>query len=100
MVDAVKVYIAGPMTGIPGHNFPAFFAAEEILRAQGHEVLNPARNGVCDGWTWADYMRRDLPMLAQADEVHVLPGWHHSRGARLEVHVAHALGMPVREVEA
>ena len=39
------VYIAGPMTGLPDLNYPAFNAAEEALTAAGHAVLNPARNG-------------------------------------------------------
>lgn len=93
----MKVYISGPMTGLPEHNFPAFMAAEDALSARGLEVLNPAQNGVVEGATWADYMRKDLAMLLQADEVYLLPGWIKSKGARLEAEIALALGMPTRE---
>ncbi len=34
-LTGVKVYIAGPMTGLPMFNRPAFFAAEAYLQAQG-----------------------------------------------------------------
>ena len=40
------IYIAGPMRGYPEFNFPAFYAAEERLRARGHAVFNPARRDV------------------------------------------------------
>jgi hypothetical protein len=105
----MKLYIAGPMTGIPDWNYPAFFQAEAELRALGHQVLNPATN---DGDTleealaaagsperpnhpWAYYMKRDLPQVMDVDALVVLPGWQDSKGARLEVHVATAIGLPL-----
>lgn len=48
------IYVSGPMTGYIGHNFPAFFEAEQQLRAAGYDVINPARKGIIDGWTWAE----------------------------------------------
>jgi hypothetical protein len=38
-----RAYIAGPMTGLPEFNFPAFHAAAASLRARGFEVENPAQ---------------------------------------------------------
>jgi hypothetical protein len=93
----VKVYISGPMTGYPEFNYPAFRAAEARLSSLGHEPLNPARHP--EQASWADYLRLDLVDVLAADAVAVLPGWECSRGARLEVHVAHALGMTVLPVE-
>lgn len=94
-----KLYLAGPMTGYAGHNFPAFRDAERNLIAAGHVVLSPAANPYGQA-PWADYLRRDLRMVLDADAVAVLPGWETSRGARLEVRTAQALGMDVRTVAA
>lgn len=89
----MKVYISGPMTGLPDYNFPAFNAAADALRADGFEVENPADKGVIDGWTWTDYLRLDLRIITECDAIYTLPGWRQSPGARLEVHVATALGL-------
>ena len=91
------LYIAGPMTGYPDFNRPAFVFAEEALRAAGFEVLNPARHEQ-DGRSWEDYMRIDIADVLRADGVAVLPYWEQSRGASLEVQVATALKIPVKPV--
>lgn len=93
-----RLYVAGPMTGHPEFNYPSFNEAAANLTARGYEVLNPARHGIVEGWTWHDYMRHALRDVTHADGIAVLPLWHSSRGARLEVHVAQALGLPVRDV--
>jgi len=95
----VKVYISGPMTGYANFNGEAFIAAEETLRAAGHEPINPARHPVVETWAWADYLRVDLRDLLDAEAVATLPGWECSRGASLEVYNAHALGMTVLPIE-
>jgi len=92
----MRLYIAGPMTGLPEFNIPAFNAAEAALNAAGFETRNPARHGAGEpGLEWSDYMRRDIPDLLECDAVALLPGWGASRGATLEVHIAETLGMPV-----
>lgn len=92
----MRLYVSGPMTGIPEWNFPAFNAAAEQLRAYGYDVVNPADGGADEATTWAEYLKEDLRLLLACDGVATLPGWTGSRGACLEVHVARALGMPVR----
>lgn len=96
---ANRVYVAGPMTGIPGHNFPAFNAAAAALRAAGWHVENPADHGDVPGASWADYMHSDVCMLASCSAIHLLPGWSKSRGAVLEAHIAQALGMQFQYAE-
>lgn len=89
------VYVSGPMTGYEQFNHPAFTAACVELRGRGITVVSPHEVGETPGLTWADYIRKDLALLATARSVVVLDGWECSRGAQLEVHIAHALGMPV-----
>lgn len=93
------LYIAGPMSGLPEHNYPAFFDAEEQLLTAGHNVLNPARiDELCSlepgprVWEW--YKRRALRMLTDADGVALLPDWQRSRGASIEWVLARDLSIP------
>jgi Domain of unknown function (DUF4406) len=89
---AGRAYVAGPMTGLPEFNFPAFNAAAARLRAQGVTVLNPAEHGIVDGAGWGDYLRHDLAGLVSCERIHLLPGWSKSKGANLEVLVSLVLG--------
>lgn len=90
----MKLYIAGPMSGLPEFNYPAFHAAEAQLQAAGYETLNPATNGEKD--SWADYMRAGIAQVIQADGIAFLPGSDGSRGARVELNLAGILGMAVK----
>jgi Domain of unknown function (DUF4406) len=104
---APKLYIAGPMTGIPALNFPAFHAAAAHYRAQGFDVINPADiNGEDPNpeWVpgspelaahWAKCMRADITALLTCDKIVMLDGWTASRGATLEHHIAVTLGVEV-----
>lgn len=91
----MKVYVAGPMTGYPDFNFPAFADASARLRALGYEVVSPAEVCADQNMAWIDCMRADIRELVLCDAVAVLPGWEKSRGATLEVHIAQKLGLPV-----
>lgn len=88
-------YLAGPMTGLPDYNYPAFHAAAAKLRAMGHTVLNPAENPAPPCGTWQAYMRMALAQLVQCQSIVMLPGWGCSRGAMIERELALSLGMEV-----
>jgi hypothetical protein len=96
----MRCYIAGPMSGLPLLNFPAFHAAAARLRGLGVEVVNPAEINPDQAATWRDCMRADLKQLVDCDAVALLPGWEKSRGATLERHVALALGLRVQSIDA
>lgn len=91
-------YLAGPMTGLPDFNYPAFHDAARALRDAGLRIINPAEayGGRADKDRTV-YMRAGIENVLAADGVITLPGWDESPGARLEVQVAAAVGLPVCE---
>lgn len=91
----MKVYIAGPMTGLPHFNRPAFQQAAINLSFEKHVPLNPAI--LPDGLTEADYMAIGLTMLQRAEAIYLLTGWQFSAGARAEHALALKLGLGVIE---
>lgn len=96
----MKIFIAGPMTGIPEYNFPAFFEAQAKLEALGYEVANPADTGVREGWGHRDYLRVSVPMMLQCDSVAALPGWDKSVGCtQYEFPIAGMFGMEIEALE-
>jgi len=93
------IYIAGPMTGLPEFNYPAFFKAENRI---GHEwrVLNPARMDGIDTtgmkglhsevpeFCLKQAMKRNCHAICESDAIYMLKGWEHSRGAMVELQLA------------
>jgi hypothetical protein len=112
-----QIYVAGPMTGLPKFNVPAFDRQAGRLRRNGYTVVSPAEldsptireallaspDGTptaytSQGETWADFLARDVKLIGDViDAICVLPGWSKSRGARLEVFVALLCGKPILE---
>jgi nucleoside 2-deoxyribosyltransferase len=90
-----RIYLAGPMSGLPEENYPAFNAEAARLRAIGFHVENPAENPAQD--SWQAYMRQAVRQMMTCDAVALLPGWENSRGALIENGLAVGLGIPVRK---
>lgn len=102
-----QAYIAGPMSGYPEFNFPAFFEAESKLKALGFTVWNPANkdgeDGVLNtdaartgddkalmdtGWSFEDAFLWDITKVIQSRAIYMLKGWEQSMGAAAEHAVA------------
>lgn len=96
----IKAYLAGPMSGLPQQNFPAFDIAAKTLRADGWEIVSPAELddsvdreiAMTDAparKSWGDFLARDVKLLADTgiEAIVFLQGWTDSRGARLEATV-------------
>lgn len=107
-----KIYIAGPMSGYPEFNFPAFMASETMLKEQGWQVFNPANKDleedvhkdesfetgdakklVSNGWNFRDAYLWDVTKVIESDAIFMLPGWENSPGASGE----HAVAVAVRK---
>lgn len=110
----MKIYLAGPIRGIPGLNEAAFDYAAEKLRADGHEVFNPVEEtrkiygddiykksvdaktqepvGVSGRIVFANDTRY---ICLHADAVALLPGWEKSSGATAENYIGKALGLTI-----
>lgn len=91
----MKIYVAGPMTGLPELNFPAFHAMTARLRAAGHEVVNPAEINSDPDADWVECMRADIRELVTCDAIAMLAGWEKSEGATIEHYIAKSLRMSV-----
>jgi hypothetical protein len=91
----MKIYIAGPMTGYPDFNFPAFHKEAAKLRKKGYTVINPAEVNPDVTMSWAECMRKDIAELVQCDAIKLLPGWENSKGATLEHHIAERLELKI-----
>lgn len=90
-----RIYLSGPMSGLPELNFAAFRAEATRLRALGFEVVNPAELNPDPFASWHACMRADLKALLDCDTIAMLDGWQGSSGAHLEMHVAHRVGLVI-----
>ena len=95
-----RCYIAGPMTGYPDLNFPAFHAAAARLRAMGIDAVNPAEINPDKGMSWKECMRTDIAALVTCDSILLLDGWEKSKGATLEAQIAERLELEVLQMRA
>ncbi len=103
----MKIYIAGPMRGIPEHNYPAFDNARDELQAQGFSPVSPAdldrEAGVpTDPEASIDIracLRRACEALLECDAIGLLEGWEDSLGARAEASLAAAAGMAAFSIQ-
>lgn len=104
-----SIYVAGPMTGIAEFNFPAFFAAQAALEAQGWVVWNPAakdqeatldptavktgddKAAIAAGFDFREAFTWDMLKIIQGQGIYMLKGWEASYGARAEHTVAVAM---------
>lgn len=90
-----RIYIAGPMTGYEGLNFPAFHRVANHLRSKGHEVVNPAEINPDVGADWTECMIEDIKQLSTCNAICLLEGWDGSYGAQIELLVAKKLKLEI-----
>lgn len=106
----MRVYLSGPMSGLPEFNFPAFATAAARLRGAGYEVVSPAEivagpppspsAGESEQKRFYNAcMRADLKAMLDCDAIALMRGWENSNGAHIELHVAQRVGLQVLFVD-
>lgn len=106
---AKSIYIAGPMSGYPEFNFPAFNHAAENLQPYYDTVWNPAAKDAeydldeeaCKtgdhvlaqekGFDFKAAYLWDVTKVIESDAIYMLKGWQYSPGAVGEHAVAVAM---------
>lgn len=119
ITDVFSGYVSGGMRGHAQFNFPSFDTTRDYLESLGMKSYSPADNDrvvypKCeqapgfaagdtsvedpdkpDNYTFRDLLVWDVWAIGHADCIVFLPGWESSTGAKLERHVAEALGKPM-----
>lgn len=110
-----RVYISGPITGLPNLNKDAFDNEERLLKEAGFEVFNPHSISPPSEeekaeWKlehdtglfpepsvrlWQYYMRICVGQIPLCDSMRMLPNWQNSKGAVWEHKIAMMLGLEV-----
>ena len=102
----MKVYIAGPMRGLPDLNRKEFNDAEKFLGKKRiySEIINPVKLDKESGLDDEELltreglrliMMRDLFELSRCDVVYFLTGWEKSEGAKIEHALAVMLSLTI-----
>lgn len=105
-----RIYLAGPMTGIPEFNFPAFDEAKRVLKSHGWEPVSPAdidreefgfdtegKTGdeMIDPQLRRRIAVRDIRAISECDSIYMLEGWQDSKGALAELAFAEWLKLEI-----
>lgn len=99
----LRLYLAGPMRGLPRFGFDNFDAGKELCRRLGIHVISPADldraegfdpNGELGDFDLHAAMRRDIAVVIdpRTDGIVRLRGWEMSQGTAVEMTVNQAVG--------
>ena len=94
-------YLAGPMSGIPGANYPLFSSTTKGLRSRGLRIITPSENfmGRREGIPRPAFLRRDYHnILQRANAMLFLPDWALSEGATGEFLLARSIDYPMFQI--
>lgn len=95
----MRLYLSGPMTGKKDFNYPEFKRVARELSDKGYDVFNPS--DLFDGDQSKEkheYMKEDIRALLGCDVLVLLDGWEYSLGVRVEMDVATACNIPIKEL--
>lgn len=89
-----KIYLAGPMTGLPDFGYPAFRIALRRLQGHGLVVTSPHLR-----WNFESesdraqrnpdiYLVHGFELLLKCNAIALMPGWRQSNGCKKELRLA------------
>ncbi len=103
-MNQIRLYIAGPMTDVTNENHPAFRTAWHMGLQRGHHMVSPhflesvievqTRVKLGPAAVYRHVLPIDVYALSSCDAVIALPGWHSSKGCKLEAMAADLMGIP------
>lgn len=95
-------YLAGPMSGYPEYNYPAFHTAAWALRNTGIKIESPAEvpwpeghETMPDAELWAYMMEQTGIQMERCQGIILMKGWPQSTGAKIELVKSLEKGWPV-----
>lgn len=99
----MRLYVAGPVTGLTDGNYPAFEYAAKRLFGAGHTPVLPpelrtALQPIAEmtlGQCYKKVIPNDIVELATCEGMIVLPGFESSKGTAFEMHGAELFEMDV-----
>lgn len=99
-----KIYVAGPMSGMPDYNRRTFQIAWNYLTMKGHLPVSPhfleapvevdSRARLGPEVLYRHVLPLDIFALSTTEAVIALPGWEVSKGCGFEEHAASLMGIP------
>ncbi len=112
----MRLYLAGPMTGIPQFNYPAFDEGKRVLKHHGYDVISPnesdapeiraaatfSQEGALDDLPGFDLRQTALQNvldIGKCDGIALLSGWQASSGVTHEIATAVRFRLPVAPIQ-
>ena len=117
-----RLYLAGPMRGIPYYNYPEFERIKGLLTLMNVDVVSPVdldrdhgfdAMKLPEGWTVDDVdwhrmpegleigavLARNVKAIGTTDGIVVMDGWRRSGGSLMEMMAVRAMRLKLYEIE-
>lgn len=96
----IKVYLCGPISGMPDNNKPLFDKYDKMLTEAGYDVVNPHTiSPFCESKEWSCYMKDCIRELTSCKYLIRLPDWEKSPGAKVEIQLANTVNIVVCDID-